>query len=91
MLVLNTMLSTQCFLFYFLLSQRTAFIAKGGGGAQPNISKEIIVKTYIPLPPFLEQQRIVAEIERWFSLIDIIENGKNDLQKHYQANQKQNS
>ena len=68
------------FLFYFLLSQRTAFIAKGGGGAQPNISKEIIVKTYIPLPPFLEQQRIVAEIERWFSLIDIIENGKNDLQ-----------
>lgn len=68
------------FLFYFLLSQRTAFIAKGGGGAQPNISKEIIVKTYIPLPPFLEQQRIVAKIERWFSLIDIIENGKNDLQ-----------
>ena len=68
------------FLFYFLLSQRTAFIAKGGGGAQPNISKEIIVKTYIPLPQFLEQQRIVAEIERWFSLIDIIENGKNDLQ-----------
>ena len=68
------------FLFYFLLSQRTAFIAKRGGGAQPNISKEIIVKTYIPLPPFLEQQRIVAEIERWFSLIDIIENGKNDLQ-----------
>ena len=68
------------FLFYFLLSQRTAFITKGGGGAQPNISKEIIVKTYIPLPPFLEQQRIVAEIERWFSLIDIIENGKNDLQ-----------
>ena len=68
------------FLFYFPLSQRTAFIAKGGGGAQPNISKEIIVKTYIPLPPFLEQQRIVAEIERWFSLIDIIENGKNDLQ-----------
>ena len=68
------------FLSYFLLSQRTAFIAKGGGGAQPNISKEIIVKTYIPLPPFLEQQRIVAEIERWFSLIDIIENGKNDLQ-----------
>ena len=62
------------------MSQRTAFIAKGGGGAQPNISKEIIVKTYIPLPPFLEQQRIVAEIERWFSLIDIIENGKNDLQ-----------
>lgn len=33
-----------------------------------------------PIPPFAEQQRIVAEIERWFSLIDIIENGKDDLQ-----------
>ena len=58
---------------------------------QPNISKEIIVKTYIPLPPFLEQQRIVAEIERWFSLIDIIENGKNDLQNIIKQTKKQNS
>ena len=33
-----------------------------------------------PLPPLAEQHRIVAEIERWFSLIDIIENGKSDLQ-----------
>ncbi|EYA36705.1 restriction endonuclease subunit S, partial [Bacteroides fragilis] len=71
---------TQLYLFYFLLSQREAFVAKGGGGAQPNISKEIIVNTYFPLPPYAEQQRIVAEIERWFSLIDIIENGKEDLQ-----------
>ncbi len=33
-----------------------------------------------PIPPFAEQQRIVAEIERWFSLIDQIEQGKADLQ-----------
>ena len=33
-----------------------------------------------PLPPLAEQHRIVAEIERWFSLVDIIENGKSDLQ-----------
>ena len=38
------------------------------------------MNTYFPLPPYAEQQRIVAEIERWFSLIDIIENGKEDLQ-----------
>ena len=68
------------FLFYFLLSQRTAFVEKGGGGAQPNISKEIIVSTYIPLPPLAEQQRIVKEIEHWISLIDQIEQGKADLQ-----------
>ena len=70
----------QSYLFYFLLSQRTTFISKGGGGAQPNISKEIIVNTYIPLPPLSEQHRIVAEIKKWFTLIDQIEQGKTDLQ-----------
>ena len=33
-----------------------------------------------PLPPRAEQHRIVAEIERWYSLIDIIETGKDGLQ-----------
>ena len=70
----------QLYLFYFLLSQRNEFIAKGGGGAQPNISKEIIVNTFIPLPPLSEQQRIVMEIEKWFALIDQVEHGKSDLQ-----------
>ena len=62
----------QMYLFYFLLSQRTAFIEKGGGGAQPNISKEIIVNTYIPLPPLSEQHRIVAEIKKWFTLGTVV-------------------
>ena len=71
---------TQSYLFYFLLSHRDMFIAKGGGGAQPNISKEIIVNTAIPLPPLAEQEKIVTEIERWFTLIDQIEHGKAYLQ-----------
>jgi type I restriction enzyme S subunit len=71
---------TQHYLFYFLLSHRDMFIAKGGGGAQPNISKEIIVNTAIPLPPLAEQERIVTEIKRWFTLIDQIEEDKTDLQ-----------
>ena len=70
----------QLYLFYFLLSQRNEFIAKGGGGAQPNISKEIIVNTFIPLPPLSEQQHIVMEIEKWFALIDQIEQSKVNLQ-----------
>ncbi len=65
---------TQSYLFYFLLSHRAVFIAKGGGGAQPNISKEIIVNTVIPLPPLAEQQRIVAKIEELFSVLDNIQN-----------------
>ena len=34
----------------------------------------------IPIPPLREQKRIVAEIQRWFALIDTIEQGKEDLQ-----------
>jgi type I restriction enzyme S subunit len=35
---------------------------------------------HIPLPPLVEQQRIVTEIEKWFALIDQIEQGKVNLQ-----------
>ena len=52
------------FLFYFLMSHKTAFIKRGEGGAQPNISKEKIIATLMPLPPLAEQQRIVAKIEQ---------------------------
>ena len=55
---------------YFLMSQRRAFIKRGEGGAQPNISKEKIVLTLIPLPPIEEQQRIVDKIEELFAKID---------------------
>ena len=60
------------FLFYFLLANRENFIAMGGGGAQPNISKEKIIHTHIPLPPRQEQHRIVAKIEELFAQLDDI-------------------
>ena len=67
------------YLFYFLLSHKEEFIMLGGGGAQPNISKEKIVDTFIPIPPLLEQNRIVNAIEQWFYLIDTLETAKEDL------------
>ena len=57
------------FLFYFLMSQLTAFIKRGEGGAQPNISKEKIVTTLMPLPPLAEQHRIVQRIEELLPLV----------------------
>ena len=58
------------FLFLFLLSHREEFIKMGGGGAQPNISKEKIINTYIPLPPFAEQKRIVNTVNVLFTKLE---------------------
>lgn len=61
------------FLFYFLISHKEEFIRQAGGGAQPNISKEIIVNTPIPVPPAEEQKRIVSEIEMWLGVLKDID------------------
>jgi type I restriction enzyme S subunit len=72
----------QLYLFYFLLSHKENFIRQGGGGAQPNISKEKIVETLLPLPPFNEQKRIVNEVEKWFAIIEKIESGTIQLESY---------
>ncbi len=46
----------------------------------PIINKNNFCRLQVPLPTLPEQHRIVAEIERWFALIDQIEQGKADLQ-----------
>lgn len=58
------------YLFFYLMSRRGDFIKKGKGGAQPNISLEIIKEYKFPLPPFQEQQRIIEHIESLFSKLD---------------------
>ena len=58
------------YLFYFLLANRTSFVKQGEGGAQPNISKDKIINTLIPLPPLAEQTRIVEKIEELLPLVD---------------------
>ena len=60
------------FIFLFLLSHREEFIKMGGGGAQPNISKKKIINTYIPLPPFTEQKRIINAVNKIFAQLDAI-------------------
>ena len=50
------------------------------GIGQPNVNGTILGSLNIPLPPFAEQKRIVIEIGRWLSLIDQIEDGKDNLQ-----------
>ena len=64
--------------FYFLIKLNLNQYATAT--AQPGLSVNTICDVQIPLPPLTEQQRIVAEIERWFALIDTVEQGKADLQ-----------
>jgi type I restriction enzyme S subunit len=45
----------------------------------PNLHLTDIKKTFIPLPPLTEQERIVSEIKRRFTLIDKLEQEKTDL------------
>ena len=45
----------------------------------PILNKNHFAELRIPLPPIEEQKRIVAAIEKWFSLIDTLESAKEDL------------
>jgi type I restriction enzyme, S subunit len=52
------------FLFHALSEQVPAIVARGVGGAQPNISQGIIRDLKIPLPPLPEQRRIAEVLDR---------------------------
>ena len=58
------------FLLYSLRAKKPFFMKDAVGGAQPNISQNLIKKTLIPIPPLSEQQRIVEELDLLSSIID---------------------
>lgn len=71
--------------FYLYLFKSQWYISEGtkyfkGVVGQQRVHKGIFTDLQIPLPPLPEQYRIVADIEKWFALIDQIEQGKADLQ-----------
>ena len=71
--------------FYLYLFKTSWYINQGtkyfkGVVGQQRVNKAIFTTLEVPLPPLAEQRRIVAEIERWFTLIDAIEQGKENLE-----------
>lgn len=58
------------YLFYYLMSSKKTLIGKAEGGAQPNISREKIRNSLIPLPPLEEQQRIVERLDALLPLCE---------------------
>ncbi len=55
------------YLLYYLQSQKQEFIYAGKGGAQPNISQGVVKGWNIPLPPLVEQQIIIDQIDNQLS------------------------
>jgi type I restriction enzyme S subunit len=58
------------YLLLTLKAMRANFINQGAGGAQPNISKEKIIKTIVAVPPINEQKRIVSKVDELMALCD---------------------
>ena len=66
--------------FDFILKNEAAKESKGT--AIKNIPPFDVLKNFlIPIPPLAEQERIVNEVERWFTLIDELESNEGDLLK----------
>ncbi|EYA68856.1 type I restriction modification DNA specificity domain protein, partial [Bacteroides fragilis str. S24L15] len=68
------------YLHTFILSSFFARTMKITGSGREGLPKYNLEKMFLPLPPFAEQQRIVAEIKRWFAFVDQIEQSKANLQ-----------
>lgn len=60
------------FLYRLLQREKEAFIEKGKGGAQPNISQAVIKAHEIGLPPLAEQTRIAAKLDELLAQVNTL-------------------
>lgn len=57
------------FLKYVLLANKKNYLKQAIGGAQPNISQQVIKSTYIPIVKFSKQESVVSELDKINELI----------------------
>lgn len=58
------------FLYWILMSKTESFVQLSIGGAQPNLSQEIIKNIQIPVPSLEEQQSFVNELNSYKNILD---------------------
>ena len=78
--ILRTIIVLPAYLHLFIISEyfsATMILSGSGREGLPKYSLEIM---QFPLPPYEEQKRIVAAVDKWFALIDTLETAKDDLQ-----------
>lgn len=71
--VVNDRVIDRWFLFYFLTQQRDQLVEAGQGGAQPNLTNQIVRSWPLRLPPIPEQREIVRRVVVLFKLADAVE------------------
>ncbi len=62
-------LSTE-YLYYYFIYYKKQLLDKAFGGAQKNISQQVIKNLEIPVPAIEEQKQIVSRIKECFTLLD---------------------
>jgi type I restriction enzyme S subunit len=70
------------YLFFLLRAFKQQFIRESAGAAQPNFSKDKIIRSIAPLPPLAEQHRIVAKVEELLALCDELESRQATAREH---------
>jgi|SanBayMetagenome_1026888.scaffolds.fasta_scaffold12209_2 type I restriction enzyme S subunit len=79
----------QKYLYFYLIHFKDNLLNARKGGAQPNISQQIVNDIYLPLPPLPEQHRIVDKIEELFTELDagveLLKKLKAKLKRYRQA------
>lgn len=60
----------QLYLYYYLRTQTERLRTINQGAAQPNLNTGIVKAIHVPLPPAVEQQRIIDAIEEWLRVSD---------------------
>ena len=56
------------------------YLDESNSTAINQVTQKMLLAFKIPVPPLVEQERIILQLQHWFTLIDQIEQGKADLQ-----------
>lgn len=73
------------YIYHFLLSKKSKYIEIAAGGAQPNISQNIVRNTLISCPPLYLQQQFTSKIEAIEKQKELIKQSLSEVQQLFDS------
>ena len=83
--ILHPIIVETQFLHCFILSGHFSQTMKVTGSGREGLPKYNLEKMIMPIPPLKEQRSIIAEVNRWFSLISDLERNESELNEIIKA------